>query len=178
MLRTKMTSNLIERGARWWRLALLLLALGLAACGPGTGGTGTGPLSYGFSGASNGAVFAPSAGLGGGCDRICQVNLQLQEQRVEFEASCTRFVAVGPWTLDANRQLVLNGTVERVTAQGIVSGPGKLQLAFSGLDVATSSQVTITLFNGVGTALLGPIQLRNDPGAAAGTAPQPSCSPV
>jgi len=85
---------------------------------------------------------------------------------------------VGPWAIDANRQLVLNGTVERVTAKGIVSGPGRLQLSFSGPDVATSSQVTITLFNDTGVALLGPIQLRNDASAAAGTAPQPTCSPV
>lgn len=175
MRRTTMTSNLIERGARWWRLALLAVLTSLAACGPGTGGTGTGPISFGFSGSSGGAVFAPSAGAAG-CDRICQVNLLLEDQRVELESSCLRFVRTGSWKVDDNGLLVLQGTVARVTSKGTVSAPGTLRLQFSG-PTAASSQVTLTLLDDAGGALLGPLLLRGDSTVTGGTAPQPSCSP-
>lgn len=177
MLRTKMTSNLIERCAHWWRLALLSLLVALSACGPGTGGTGTGPVasSFGFSGSSGGAVFAPSAGPAG-CDRICQVNLSLEAQRVELEASCVRFVYTGGWKVDDGNLLTLDGTVARVTSTGTVSSPGTLRLQFSG-PIATSSQVTITLLDSGGATLLGPLQLRSDSAVISGGALQPSCSP-
>jgi hypothetical protein len=176
MRRTLMTSNLIERGASWWRLALLALLLALAGCGPGTGGTGTGPVAFGYSGSSGGAVFAPSAGAAG-CDRICQINLLLEEQRVELESSCLRFARTGAWKADEQGLVVLEGTVARVTSRGTVSAPGTLRLQFSG-PIAASSQVTMTLLDAAGATLLGPLQLRSDSAVTGGTAPQPSCSPT
>lgn len=177
MPRTMTTSNLIERSARWWRLALLAVLVGLSACGPGTGGTGTGPvaMSFGFSGTSGGAVFAPSAGVAG-CDKICQVNLLLEEQRVELESSCTRFVYTGAWKVEGDNQLELKGTVIRITSRGTISSPGSLRLRFSGPD-ASSQQVNATLLDTAGNVILGPLQLRSDAAVAGGGAPQPSCSP-
>ena len=99
----------------WARMALLtarrLVAvttlLVLAACGPGTGGTGTGPI--------NGAVYFSGAGftVGAPCALHCGgTDLLLENERVELNITCQRFVFTGPWEIDAQGLALLKGTLE------------------------------------------------------------------
>ena len=175
MLRTMMTSNLIDRCARGWRPFVLAALLSLAGCGPGTGGTGTGPInSFGFSGSTGGAVFAPSTAAAG-CDRVCRINLKLEEQRVELETSCLRFAYLGTWEVGANGHLMLKGIVAVTTDKGTSSRPGALTLQFSGQGTASSS-VTVTVHDDQGVQLLGPIRLQSDPEVTGGSPPSPACA--
>lgn len=128
-----MTTSLPERCRRLGRLILIALLIALlamlAACGPGTGGTGTGPQGvFNFSGGSGAGIAPPAASCQAGCS---QVALQLQEQRVELIAACRRFIAIGPWTVNADGVLVLAGTVKTASSAGTSTVPAVLRLQFS-----------------------------------------------
>ena len=167
----KMT-NLFERLAgRLARLAAVFATtLALAACGPGTGGTGTGPIgaTLGFTGGTGASVTAPGAGCVTDCP---QASVRLDTERVELTAHCLRFVYTGTWGVDAAGLAILSGTAE---AGGTPAPNAVLRLQFSEA-TAASAQVTLTLTDSAGRALLGPVALlRND--AALAVAP-PACQP-
>lgn len=170
---TNMTTRLFDHCARWGRLPLLALLLALVACGPGSGGTGTGPVastSFSFSGNTGGAS-APGSITNPGCTTDCdRANLLLDTTRVELTALCRRFVFDGAWAVDATGLLVLNGTLETVTATGTVSTPATLRLQFSERVVA-SPQVTFTLTGEKGVVILGPATLSSSSPGSATTPP-------
>ena len=172
---TTMAGHRFERGARWWRMALLALATAglLAACGPGTGGTGTGPDVLTFSGSAGmNSVPTPEPGCMARCE---QLSLQLEEQRIELRTACSRFVFNGLWALSPGGELVLPGTLETGTPTGTASATATLRLQFSDNQPA-SRQVTAVLLGAGGALQLGPVVLLRSE-AAAGSVP-PGCGPA
>lgn len=136
--------------------ALLLLAL--AACGPGTGGTGTGPVTGVFS------YGGPGFSAGAPCVDDCQgVSLALENDRVEFTAPCQRFVYLGPWALDEQWVVVLEGTLEttnRVNGQPQTTrSPAVMRLQFSEA-TADSREVALTVRDATGANLVAPVTLQ------------------
>lgn len=136
--------------------ALLLLAL--SACGPGTGGTGTGPVTgvFGYGG--------PGFAVGAPCVDDCQgVSLVLENDRVEFTAPCQRFVYLGPWELDEQGVVVLEGTLETTD---VVNGqpqttrnPAVMRLQFSDA-AADRREVALTVRDATGANLVAPVTLQ------------------
>jgi len=162
----KMTT-LLDRARR---AALLLLLAALAACGPGTGGTGTGPIQPlgSFSGSAVASSMLPDPLCGAQCDKAA---LQLQEQKVELAAGCLRFASSGSWAPDASNQVVLEGSLQVLSASGATtSTPATLRLQFNDKDSAVQA---VLLGNGV-TALLGPVTLLREGEGSAAT-PAPDC---
>lgn len=153
----KMTTTLFDRAGRLCRLCrlgILLLLAGLAGCGPGTGGTGTGPIQgvLTFSGTiGSAAVSVPGN----------QVTLQLEAERVELRAACRRFVHIGAWEVNDDGKLVLEGTVDTMSAAGTTSAAATLQLQFSEREPA-SPQVTVILTGAGAAVLVGPAVLQRE----------------
>jgi hypothetical protein len=143
------------------RLAALLLSALLAACGPGTGGTGTGPDAMVFSSGQASTTQPPA---GATCAAACPaVQLRLEPALVELATACLRFSATTAWNVDASHRAVVAGTV-----QGTVSGspmPATVRLQFDA-DPQASTQVTVTLLDAEGRALVGPVILPRDDSAA------------
>ncbi len=150
----KMTMNLLDRAGRLCRLAIFALLAGLAGCGPGTGGTGTGPIQgvLTFSGTIGSATVTVPGN---------QVTLLLEAERVELRAACRRFVHVGGWEPDEDGKLVLDGTVETLTATGTTSEAATLQLQFSEREPA-SPQVNVVLTGAGAAILVGPAVLQRE----------------
>lgn len=169
MPRTKMT-HLPEtpwmRLRRWLAIAMLLA---LSACGPGTGGTGTGPIDGAASFASPGSFGGGAAAPAGPCVGPCPVvHLRLEPLQVEFRQDCLRFVHAGEWSVDAAGVALVPGRIEG----GSAGGAGTLRLQFEGAP-QESPRVAITLFDGGGTVVVGPLSLAR---VADGTAlPLPAC---
>jgi hypothetical protein len=156
------------------RLAAVLLLACLAACGPGTGGTGTGPIHTpgSFSTGASMAIAPPDASCLSQCE---QVQLLLQEQRVELLATCRRFVFSGDWVVDGNGLAVLQGTLETRTAAGSNAEPATLRLQFNGTEAA-STQVGVQL-GGESTPAAAPVVLQRDAPSAAALAPACAITP-
>ena len=139
--------------------------LALAACGPGTGGTGTGPISGVFN------YAGPGFSTGLPCALDCPgVTLRLEAERVEFTAACRRFIYTGPWELDEQGVVVLEGTLETtevIDGQArTTSQPAVMRLQFSEAAV-DSSEVSLTLRDATGANLLAPVTLQQGTRAAA-----------
>lgn len=182
MPQTKM-NVLPELWARVGRMALLtarrLVAvttlLVLAACGPGTGGTGTGPI--------NGAVYFSGAGftVGAPCALHCGgTDLLLENERVELNITCQRFVFNGPWEIDAQGLALLKGTLE--TTEFSNGGEAQtrtvaaeMQLQFSDTRADSSREVVVTVRDAQGKLLVAPRTLEQRPASAA--AAPGSCTP-
>ena len=168
-----MTKLLLERLLRICCFTFLgvLVVLVLTACGPGGGGTGTGPTSYsstvsvagGVGGGSGGVTPNPPPGGGGtvpnpplpgDCTGACaEMDLHVQEGRVELVTGCGRFVFVGGWEVDANGLAVLPGMLESQSAGTAVAVT--LRLQFGGTPEIRPS-VTVTVVDAAGHILLGP----------------------
>jgi len=157
------------------RLVAVTTLLVLAACGPGTGGTGTGPI--------NGAVYFSGAGftVGAPCALHCGgTDLLLENERVELNITCQRFVFTGPWEIDAQGLALLKGTLEttefpnRGEAQTRTVA-AEIQLQFSDTRADSSREVVVTVRDAQGNLLVAPRTLEQRPASAA--AAPGSCTP-
>jgi hypothetical protein len=157
----------------------LLAALVLSACGPGTGGTGTGPnavgspstftSSYFTSGDTATASPTPSV-PGTTCTAACPsalVNqtssLHLQAERIELTTPCATFTYAGVWSVSAAGETTVDGVLESsVLVNGQISRSSQnasLTLRFpNGLE--GSGAVTLSIQDGTGKLLLGPVTLQ------------------
>jgi hypothetical protein len=163
MKKKKMTTQLLERGARWVvaLFALLTLTCLLAACGPGSGGTGTGPVNGGilmFSGTSLQGAMSSSAP--GNCAPACgAVDLVVQDAKVELATDCRIFSHTGEWGVAANGSASVRGTLTTTAGSATSTAPATLDLQFSD-GRADSERVTATILDESGRAVLGPFALR------------------
>ena len=170
-----MTKLLLERLLRICCFTFLgvLVVLVLTACGPGGGGTGTGPSTYsstvsvtgGGGAGGGGSIPNPPPGGGGGgtipnqplpgtCTGACaEMDLHVQEGRVELVTGCGRFVFAGGWEVDADGLAVLPGVLESQSTGTTVAVT--LRLQFSGTPEIRPS-VTVTVIDSAGHTLIGP----------------------
>jgi|JI8StandDraft_2_1071088.scaffolds.fasta_scaffold77122_2 hypothetical protein len=124
------------------RLLPLAAAALLAACGPGVGGSGTGlepPLP---PGAAN--LPTPSLHTDGTDGR--QVQAVLEGGRLRVNAACPRLRFEGLWDARSDTPLRFEGSLE-----GAGAATAEVQLA--------GSTLTVTLRDGAGRVLLGPLPL-------------------
>ena len=128
--------------------AVLLLAVAacltalLAACGPGVGGSGTGLES----GAPPGTAVLPTPSLHADGADGRQVQAVLEGSRLRVDAACPRLRFEGTWDGVSAGPLRFDGRLDATrsaTAEALLSG----------------STLTITLRDGTGTVLLGPLPL-------------------
>ncbi|MDP3230646.1 MAG: hypothetical protein Q8N13_22095 [Acidovorax sp.] len=173
--------DLARRALGAYALSILLL-LALAACGPGTGGTGTGPVTGGTGTGPVTGVFGyggPGFSAGAPCVDDCQsASLVLENDRVEFTAPCQRFIYIGPWELDEQGVVVLEGTLETTD---VVNGQSQttrshavMRLQFNDA-AANSREVALTVRDATGTNLVAPVTLQQ--GARAHTPATCSAGP-
>lgn len=157
--------------ARPLRLLTVIALLALAACGPGTGGTGTGPVSgiLNFSGSG----FAAGIPCPGQC---VGTTLRLEDERVELNMACRRFVHTGAWEIDGDGVAVLDGTLEttRFTdgqpQTSSVAATMRLQFSEARAD---SREVVVALRDLAGNTLVAAQTLEQRPAASSPDA----CSP-
>jgi hypothetical protein len=128
--------------------AVLLLAVAacltalLAACGPGVGGSGTGLES----GAPPGTAVLPTPSLHADGADGRQVQAVLEGSRLRVDAACPRLRFEGTWDGVSAGPLRFDGRLDATrsaTAEALVSG----------------TTLTLTLRDGTGAVLLGPLPL-------------------
>lgn len=137
-------------------LAVLLMAIAtwLAACGPGVGGSGTGLEP----GAPPGTAALPTPSLHADGADGRQVQAVLEGSRLRVDAACPRLRFEGTWDGVSAGPLRFDGRLDATqsaTAEALLSG----------------TTLTLTLRDGTGTVLLGPLPL----GAVAALPPLAGC---
>jgi hypothetical protein len=148
-----------------------LAALVLSGCGPGTGGTGTGPnASASPVTFTSGGVTATPSVPGASCTAACPnsldsqaLRLHVQAERIELSTPCATFTYAGVWSVSATGETTVQGVWEiSAVVNGQISRNSQnasLTLMFpNGLD--GSSTVNVSIKDGAGTPLLGPVTLQ------------------
>lgn len=158
------TTDLSEGAVRRLRRALLaVLVAMLAGCGPGTGGTGTGPEVQ-FAGSTAGTGVPPASQCVGSCTNVLLV---VGATATELSGPCVRFVHEGTWLRDGEQEVVLPGLLVRTAGGAARIETGSLRLQ-GAPDIATASQLSLSLSDAAGQPVLGPLMLqRQAPGDAA-----------
>jgi len=152
-------------------LAIMLLAALAVGCGPGSGGTGTGPVNGTVSfGGSVSPSFGTNSSIALPCTDDCPiVKLRLENEHVEFNSPCRRFVHEGPWNIDVNGLATLDGTLDTETVSdgqhSKSSAIAVLRLQFSEAKV-DSQQVMVNVRDAQGRNVLAPLVLQRDSDSA------------
>jgi hypothetical protein len=104
----------------------------------------------------------------------------LENERVELNITCQRFVFTGPWEIDAQGMALLKGTLE--TTEFSNGGEAQtrtvaaeMQLQFSDTRADSSREVVVTVRDAQGNLLVAPRTLEQRPASAA--AAPGSCTP-
>jgi hypothetical protein len=140
----------LSPGRHAWRrpaiaaAVLGLVLLGLGACGPGVGGSGTG-LEPDVSGPT---TMLPVPSLHADAIDGRQVQAVLELSRLQLDLACPRLRFVGLWNGQAGSTLRFDGAID-----GDPSRPASAELQISG------SSLSVTLRDGSGAPLLGPLTL-------------------
>ena len=139
----------------------------MAGCGPGTGGTGTGPgATHSFAGpAPSGTALPPATACTAGA--CAEVMLRVDSASVDLVAPCLRFIADTGVASQELRQIELSGRIERNGTDASLASRGSLRIV-AAQELGAAEEVTVTLVDAQGVAVLGPAQLRRQAAADAG----------
>jgi hypothetical protein len=124
--------------------ALCTLLLGLCACGPGVGGSGTGLEPD----AAGPATLLPVLSLHADAIDGRQVQALLELSRLRLDLACPRLQFIGLWNGQPGSVLLFDGSLD-----GDPARPAQAELVLS------SDALVVTLRDGNGTLLLGPLPL-------------------